>query len=469
MAKIIFNTISGVPNSKKLPCFYEGLTKALAREGNDVLIIINNELITNHWSNNISSRHLNKEKLNKEIIDFNPDLVISANNSLYENIPTLVSCPILIYATDSPSGFSDQEALKKNISRYHIALPSESMVASAREYFGYNMIGLYIIPFATDFVAENIPKTKNISFIGTNFGFVADEFKKIFLNNFSESDRLDFIRFMRVFQGDVLKKPSCYLKELEIDQNLLGKVSHIKLLNLISSNFRLQTLGSVADLGLALYGSKNWRDVCEYSLDLALSYIDEEVSSVQENQAVYNSSKISINISHAQAGETFSWRVRDIMACNSVLVSDFRKEITTCFGNKVKIPIYENPFEARQICQKLLQDKIWREDIIAESNFAIESGHRFKHRIKDIQEIIGIDLLNNRNGKITFLNPSEFLAKKWNVENKIKGSWVKKARSSATSKELFLKKNGIFRMANRYRNRVIGRCKRSILRIANKI
>lgn len=410
MARIIFSTISGLPNQTKLPCLYEGFVNALVREGNEVLVIITNKLIRNHWSCNETNANINKGALDKKITDFNPDLVISWNNSLYENTPRLTDCPIIIYGTDSPAVFSDRDKLKNNISRYNIVVASSDFIPMVNSYFGKNYKSLDVVYFATDFVAEEIEQNKNISFIGTNFSFAADNFKKKFSNNFNDKKRKELQTFIKYFSQNLLQKPEVHLKELGLSKSLIENISHIELLNLISSNTRIQTLASIADLGLSLYGSKDWRNVADYSVDLALSYVDQEITSVKENQDIYNSSKVSINISHAQAGSAFSWRVRDIMACNSALVSDPRQDIVTQFGKYVKIPTYENPFEARQICEKLLKDEIWRKEIIAGSQLAIEEGHRFKYRMKDLEQIVGVKLFcDEPSGRVEFLNPDEFI------------------------------------------------------------
>ncbi len=52
MAKIIFSTISGIPNPKKLPCFYEGFINALARQGNEVMVMITNNFMKRVWVDN---------------------------------------------------------------------------------------------------------------------------------------------------------------------------------------------------------------------------------------------------------------------------------------------------------------------------------------------------------------------------------------------------------------------------------
>ena len=406
MAKIIFSTISGLPNSDKLPCFYEGWINALVREGNDVMLMITNKLMENPWTRNNTKNQIDKKALDKVVTEFNPDFVITCNNSLYENIPSLLSCPIAIYAADSPAVFADRELLKKNIGRYDILVAGADSIPMVKDYFGNNARSINLMHFATDFVAEDVDQDKNISFIGTDFSFSAIPFKKRIIEDFNEKEKQQFCLFLNSFKQNVLVKPEDHIKKLGLNHNLLSNIAHIELLNLLSSNFRIQILEAIADFGLALYGSSSWVDICNSSVDVALAYKSQEVSSVKDNQDIYNSSKISINISHAQAGRAFSWRVRDIMACNSALVSDPREDLVTLFGKYVKIPTYENNFEARQICQKLLADDIWRRELVAGSKLAIESENRFHHRLKQLEEIFGLKFFDKN--KIGSLRRIEF-------------------------------------------------------------
>jgi hypothetical protein len=410
MSKIIFSLTSGLPNSSKIPCFYEGFVNALVREGNEVLVIVNNKIVENCWKNNIPASNLNTEKFKKKILDFNPDLIFAWNNSLCEGISELVTCPIIVYGVDSPAVFVDVENFKKNLQRYHIIIVAEQFVEMINQNFGKNYQSLNIVGFATEIRAQKLVQDKNISFIGTNFNFAADKFKKMFFGNFSEEQKRQFNIFYKSFLSDVLTDPKEHIAKNNLDANLLKNISHIDLLNLISSNNRIQILASISDLGLSLYGGKSWHEVVDYSLSLALSFIDQEVSSLQENQDIYNSSKISINISHAQAGNAFSWRVRDAMASNSVVISDPRKDLETEFGKYVKIPTYENPFEARKLCEKLLKDEIWRKELVMNSQIAIEENHRFNHRMRDIEQIVGISLFSKGKGCVEFLNVDEYLS-----------------------------------------------------------
>jgi hypothetical protein len=411
VARIFFSTVSGLPNSKKLPCFYEGFVDALLREGNEVMLMITNDFLVDCWHTNKLLLNIQKDRLEDRIKKFNPDLVITFNNSLYEKIPELVTCPIAVWSADSPAMFSDKVAIQKNVHRYDFICATKDLYPAVKKFFNPDFKKVHTVYFATDFVAEALEQDKNITFIGTNFSHAAN--LKQLLLEYDEGEkkkRKNLIRFMASYRKDVLLSPEEHCKKLGIKTALLHSISHSDLLNLVSGNFRIQTLQSISDLGLELYGSKNWHDVLDFSLDLALCFTNQEISSVKENQTLYNQSKIAINITHAQAKNGFGWRVRDIMATNACVVSDYREELLTQFGEYVKIPVYHTPYEARELCQKLLKDELWRSEIVQGSQLAIEQGHRFKHRFADMEAIFGIQLLGNRSGKLVQLYAEDFMS-----------------------------------------------------------
>ncbi len=393
MSKILFSTISGLPYPDLLPCFYEGFINALLREGNDVMLMITNKFHTNPWITNQPGNNINRHAVLQEVKAFNPDFIITCNNSLFAGIADVVDCPILVWAMDSPPLFCDQNTLKRDIGRYQFICPTTEFYPSLISHFRATNSQMHLIAYASDFVAEQLEQSIPISFIGTRF-LPTPEIKEVFYHDMQEeSVRNDLKKFLCAFEKDVLLSPDTLLDSLsKTSQKILKKIPHVTLLNLLSSNIRSQTLYHIHDLGLHLYGSKAWYDFFDFSLPFAFCFQDKSVCTVAENQNLYNTSKIAINITHVQAKNTFGWRVRDIMATNACLISDYRKDLVTLFSKYVDIPIFNNPFEARSLCKKLLKDDIWRKEIVAGSQLAIEENHRFNHRLIELENTFGFDL-----------------------------------------------------------------------------
>jgi hypothetical protein len=409
MAKILYSTIGfGV---KELYCYHDQFTNALKKHGNEVLVMTSNKIIKNGWSSNDHFSYVDEKKLDEFIKSFNPDLVIASNNVLYNRVPKIIDCPIVIFAADKPIGYADSDKIKKNVDRYHFIYETIDWEKQIYELFNPKPSRMIMMPTATDIQAESLEQDVNISFIGSNFNYTHN-FKNYFYDKSVNKDLNKFKQFYDVYRSDLSQNIDDILKKLNFDKSILGKISEMDLLNLMSGNKRVQTLAAISDLGLSLYGTDNWIDVLDYSFDLALCYEKNKIITAKQNQDLYNRSKIAINLSHEQALDNFSWRVRDIMASNACLVSDYRKNLEVYFGKYVKIPTFNNPFEARDLCQKLLKDESWRSDIVKECQLAIEEKHRFSYRLRDMEQALGVKLFNNdKNGSIEFLNPDNFITK----------------------------------------------------------
>lgn len=407
MARILFSTIGfGI---KELYCYYDQFTKALSDAGNEVLVMTSDGIIKNGWSSNKHYSNVKEGKLNNFIRDFNPDLVIAANNVLYRNIQKIVDCPIVIFGADKAIGFADKQQIKANVDRYYFIYETPDCGKQIEDLFNPKSSRMIMMPTATNIRAEDVQQDANISFIGTNFNF-NDKIKRYFLSINDEKIVNDFGKFYDSYRKNSRGGVENTLKELGFNADMLGKVGDSDFLNIISGNRRLQTLAAVADLGLELYGHDSWADVASYSFELMLSYKKKKIVTAQQNQDLYNRSKLAINLSHEQALDNFSWRVRDIMASNACLVSDYRKNLDVYFGKYVKIPTFTNPFEARDLCQKLLKDDSWRSDIVKGCQMAIEEEHRFCYRIKDMEQALGVKLIDSeKNGSIKFFDFKDFV------------------------------------------------------------
>jgi len=430
MAKILYSTIGfGV---KELYCYHDQFTNALKKHGNEILVMTSNKIIKNGWSSNDHFSYVDEKKLDEFIKSFNPDLVIASNNVLYNRVPKIIDCPIVIFAADKPIGYADNDKIKKNVDRYHFIYETIDWEKQIYELFNPKSSRMIMMPTATDIEAESLEQDLNISFIGSNFNYTHN-FKNYFTSKNTEENFDKFKQFYNIYKSDLSKSVDDVLKKLNFDKSILGKISEMDLLNTMSGNKRSQALAAISDLGLSLYGTNNWIDVLDYSFELALCYEKKKIITAKQNQDIYNRSKIAINLSHEQALDNFSWRVRDIMASNACLVSDYRKNLEIYFGKYVKIPTFNNPFEAQDLCRKLLKAESWRSDVVKGCQLAIEEEHRFCYRLRDMEQALGVKLVNDDvKGSISFLNPNNFMEKPNFVKN-------------------LLSENGPFRVVNRVR------------------
>jgi len=388
-----FNAIIDPNNKDAMPCFYDAFLNSLKNSGNDVL----------YYSNIFFNKNINKTP--KDFLDkiniFNPDLIILFNNACFD-ISDEFDCPILIWEVDSYFYFSNIDKIKLNPNRYKYIVPQNISIEKIRDFFGVNSKNIYLLPPSSSVIAQKIKQKSNITFIGTKFG--TNNIVSKFINSEPDENEIaQYKKILKYIEDYPFSTDKYILKNFKVNSDKIKKYLSIKnIVEDISAKNRIQTLSAVADLGLSIYGTESWKNNLEYNPELYLSYKNKLVYSLKHNQDIYNSSKIGININHVQAQDSFSFRVCDIMASNACLVTQPRKELNRLFP-KIKIPTYNNPYEAYIVCKKLLNNTNLREDIVLSCQETIDNHYRFKHRIKDLEGITNIPLFSKNNGSLTKL------------------------------------------------------------------
>ena len=418
-----FSAVYDPLNPYAIPCFYETFIQKLEDLGNNICVYVSKSF-------GAEFRKIPSQLLS-DIKEFNPDLVILFNNAFYD-ISKEVECPILIYEVDSPLYYSNKEALKNNGDRYKFVVCQDESIETLISEFKISPKNIIKVPFFTEIQPKKFPFSNNICFIGSRFfrGGISP-YKKFIDTEPSQEEKEQYYEILKY-----LKKNPWIKKEdiIEIFSNVSVKVQStfdLDKINCCLSDFnRRIVLSSIADLGLDLYGDPYWEKDNYNEADLIMSYKNKPIYSFKHNEDVYNSCKIGININHRQAISGFSWRVCDIMASNACLVSEYKSDIKKYFGNI--IPTFESPFEAREICVKLLKDEVYRREIVEKSNEIINQKFRFNNVLPILEEFCGVPLRNNKEGYKTFILESEKRIKpiklKYKIMKKIYDRLEKKLR-----------------------------------------
>lgn len=381
MAKIFLSFFSGVndPNNEKaIPCFYESFIKGLQNSGNEILAFVSKTF-------NKDFKDIPQDLL-KEIQNFNPDFIFLFNNAFYD-ISSYFECPIFIYEVDSPLYYSNKKALIKNIERYKFICAQEESLNILKCKYKVKDKNIINVPFFSEIQNENINVEQNISFIGTKF---TSSVKKSpyaeFMTN--QPNKMEIEQYATLINS-ISKEPFLTQKELfdkfNINSDLIKKNFNTdEIIFYLSDYNRVKTLSCVSDLGLKIYGTQNWINDYYNEPYLILNFDRTPIYSIKHNQDIYNSSKIGININHLQAKQCFSWRVCDIMASGACLVSEYKPDLIKYFPN-INLPTFNTPYEARELCIKLIKNENMRKDIVSASNEIINKNFRFIN-IKDIIE-----------------------------------------------------------------------------------
>jgi len=339
MSKILLFSFSPVHDCNKwqLLSYYESISKAFLERGHQVLNIITNDYIVDPWNgNNISISKYIEEYITNQIKRFNPDLIISYNNSKIKNIENNVNCPIVIAEADRWMYFSDKYRLKKNVSRYHFFYFTCSGEKDLIANFGANKNQIFFIPNATSFKNKKLKKINDINFIGTLYDINSAK-NKVEFNN--AKYRFNILNKLKVFKPIIYSNnvPSIYepLKSFISDEKKYEKI---------------------------------------------------------QLEQIFNQSFISLNISNLQSKNIgFSWRLLDIMASNTLLITEKNKFLEKNKLLKISTKqLYYSSNDCHDKIKYFLKNKSLMNDLILQQNENIKNYGRWIDRIKQIEEIFNL-------------------------------------------------------------------------------
>ncbi len=435
-----------IDNEYNIVGFYDQFITTLKELGNNVLVFIPNVFNNNVFaSNNELKFNIIEKTLIEDIKKFNPELIFSFNNANYHNILNITNCPIVLWDADLYFMWNQKGIINKNLDRYTFFSFSKKGINNLKQNIkNLKDNQIYFVQAGTNLKRENIIQDKNISFIGTNF-----ENDIWFINFLEKYSNIESKEFIRELNNTIFANPDIRIQDLAI---VLNKYSNLEAYNYFINNFietyynfysgekRIKILDSISGLGLYLYGV-NWNKIADSFPSLYGCYVNDLLYTAKHNQDLYNSSKLCINILHEQSRNGIPWRVLDIMATQGCLVSEYSKGIEDLVKDKIKLPMFENRFDAYKLCKKLLEDNVYRNEIVNTSNEIINEGYSWRKRFEEISEILKINLLNENStneGQITILQPkTHFVLPKYSdIKNQIRLKIWKKLNNTLEKKGL---------------------------------
>lgn len=384
MAKVLVLRLQSIigENLNNLTCFYDSLEAELKKQGNEIL-----------WINTIQEAYIkkgDKKSLKKwiaswidKIKEFNPDIIFTFNNRIFEEVINVTNCPIVLFEADLVDYFVNNELIKKYNERYYLAAFTGDKYIEEYQKLGFKKERIINLHPATSVIREDREKINNISFIGSAFmppsvnlmnKIIQHKDAYKMYQDFWENGNYDYQKLCKEYLDEDIKITECY------------KVF----------DSRLYILQSLLDLGLKLYGVGFDKLTSPQLLPLVAAFDKTQVYSLQHNQDVYNSSIVNLSISHPQCqGYAFPWRIYDIMASSGVLVSSYSEQLANYTKDFVQIPMYNSPYEARDLVKKLLTEENLRCDIIAASNEFIDKYGRWTDNLEKISASAKVKLCGN--------------------------------------------------------------------------
>lgn len=363
--------------------FYDGLIKGFTEEGHNILQIITSDFLKRAWngSNQPFSNKAKYKVLNK-IKSYKPDLIISFNNSSISGIEEIVDCPIALWNADNFEFFNDKNCIKKNPDRYHYMSFLEYGIKNYKDNLNIKEHQVCRVPGATAVRNKNEEKKYNISFIGHPF-FKSDNLVQLL------NDHPELIDISETEIDKNNEKISKLLRE--------NNVKDFELKYHKTSDIRTQLITNLLPLKPTVFGPPAWLRLATLSCNYIGIYNSKTVLNLDDNEKVYNQSQISISTNHAQNKEGYPWRIHDILASSSVLLSEYRHELKNDFSKIKNLQLFNSPSEAYDMAKYLLENKSYRTDIINQQNEIIDESYRWKHRLPLIQQLTNVDLINTPN------------------------------------------------------------------------
>lgn len=382
MAKVLvlfYQPIIDLCKPNDLLCFYESFISELSHCGNEVHFL--NLFFVKGYNKDFISflSSKNKENLIAKVKNINPDVIFTFNNQITREILNNTNCPVCLFDADGVNMFACKHLIKEYLERYKMFTFYKNWEIGDYKNIGFTNDKIYFLHMATSIKNENLPKDKNISFIGSNFwGRVPQKIPKDYI----KQDLLDDL--INYYNEPYLNFDKFYTKYKTV----------FKLDQIYSTlDSRLYILNSISDLGLKIYGIR-WNELSDNFLNLKCAFDETPKYSLKHNSDIYNSSKICISISHPQCkGYAFPWRVYDIMASNGLLITTYSQLLKEEVD--FELPMFKSPFEARELVKYALNNPNWCEDIKEQSNAFIEKNGRWKDNLILIGENLKLNLINH--------------------------------------------------------------------------
>lgn len=326
--------------------------------------------------------------LKEEIEAFRPDFLFTINHiGLRREIRDLLSrfrLPYVSWWVDNPipllsHGFQSHNCILFVWDRYYVPI---------LKIGGFSRV--YHLPLATNprIFKKMELKEEDIKRFSCNLSFVGGAF----YNGFKLYDRYrkrDDKRLIEIIDEtlSLYSKNPC-LDPVEIFNQIkerkgypegLDKGSLIVDLEMMASSiYRKSIIEGVMDLGLRVYGDPNWGTILDKGGYLGPIGYGADLS------ALYNASKINLNITKPQLKTTVNQRVFDVSACGGFLLSDFRIDLGRLFELDKEIVFYKDLEDLREKILYFLSNQKERERIAERAMKRVLMEHTYLHRMRDL-------------------------------------------------------------------------------------
>lgn len=322
------------------------------------------------------------------------DCAIAFNNSLVmREVVEALDCKIVSIVVDSIHHLFDYSREKNEAFMLPIFIAPiyTSLVDELRALKG-RIAEVDFLPAATQIprARSNISKDQDTIAISWIASLLGDCHTDLFIKKVLSTEGAQVDLSLCI---EDIKSNGCFSNEPQIEiavSRLCGMAAwerqylEMQLQNLVSSRIRWEIVEKLAGNGLKVFGNRRWETLAPFSPNVAQALRPGwNIRRHSDLQEIYNRSKISINIPQAQAASGMQYRILDILASDSLLITKKipGSDIERVFGSNAPIVTYFDLNDLEAKCDYFLKNETERRALVVECNKLVADGFSFRERV----------------------------------------------------------------------------------------
>ncbi|WP_082512947.1 glycosyltransferase [Methylobacterium sp. Leaf125] len=321
------------------------------------------------------------------------DFAISFNNALiFSEIVRALRCKVVSVVVDSVYHLFDHtqegvlQAFKLPI---HVAPIYTSFID---DYAGAESFtaGSSFLPAATRIGGSAAAQTEKPIEISWIANFLGDANLDAFMSRVGDELPNGFELVARCLQGIEQNGEISLDEESQEAAKILMAWSHwdypfleMHLQEVVTNAARLAVVDKLAPLGLRVYGNARWRSALTLSQGVSRAYRSgANLRSHADLRAIYDQSKISINLPQVHAGTGMQYRIIDILASQSLLITKHvpGSDMEKLFGSDSPIVTFSDLDDLQAKCAYYLKNENERRARVDQCNALVARGFSFQER-----------------------------------------------------------------------------------------
>ncbi len=413
---------------QKLDSYQQSIVDTLASAGHEVHCLRGNRFLKN--GSFLNTFLGDTDKIASYIKRHGIELVLCKNNSGNSKaLRDKVDCPFVIWSSDEvshlfkPNASPDDELYEFIDERCLLFVTTSECENLYKKMFPALTERIYFVPHCTnpDVYKKKLAKNEfDISFVGSSLDF-SSVYRSI-LKYSVDCDEKNYNKLITAiatieknynhdFKATIAKLD---LEPMLEDLHLSADQFKMHVSNMISNNARFQALAALGEFNTAIFGNVGWVDAASFTTAILRQFKPwRKIRTFEKLCEVYQSSKVSISIPQHQVGGAIQYRVLDIMASDSLLITKRfdNSDLRRIFGDSCPVPTYSSVEELRDLCRHYLAHEEERLDLVRRCQELITEKFTFEFRLREMFKTAGLnfDQTSEKRGSVIHLKSGRFL------------------------------------------------------------